>query len=86
MTVTTSRPLVFDRYGDNRTTGSFMLIDPATNFTAGAGMIAERRARRDRRSRRRRRRPNGSRARRATAATEADAIDAVRRVLEEMLT
>jgi sulfate adenylyltransferase subunit 1 len=84
VTVTTSRPIVFDRYGENRTTGSFVLIDPATNFTAGAGMIssavredsaalappaaAERLARAAR-----------------SAATEADAIDAVRRVLEEML-
>jgi sulfate adenylyltransferase large subunit len=39
--VSTSRPLVFDRYTDNRTTGSFILIDPATNFTCGAGMITE---------------------------------------------
>ena len=31
----------FDPYADNRTTGSFILIDPATNFTAGAGMIVE---------------------------------------------
>ena len=38
-TVTTARPLIFDRYGDNRSTGSFILIDSATNFTAGAGMI-----------------------------------------------
>jgi sulfate adenylyltransferase subunit 1 (EFTu-like GTPase family) len=37
--VSATRPLVFDRYSDNRTTGSFILIDPATNFTAGAGMI-----------------------------------------------
>jgi sulfate adenylyltransferase subunit 1 (EFTu-like GTPase family) len=39
VTITATRPLVFDRYADNRTTGSFILIDPATNFTAGAGMI-----------------------------------------------
>ena len=37
--VSTARPLVFDRYADNRTTGSFILIDPGTNFTCGAGMI-----------------------------------------------
>jgi sulfate adenylyltransferase large subunit len=37
--VSTSRPLVFDPYEDNRHTGSFVLIDAATNFTAGAGMI-----------------------------------------------
>ena len=32
-------PLFFDLYADNRTTGSFILIDPITNATAGAGMI-----------------------------------------------
>jgi sulfate adenylyltransferase large subunit len=37
--VSTARPLVFDRYADNRGTGSFILIDPGTNFTCGAGMI-----------------------------------------------
>ncbi|MEQ1758936.1 MAG: GTP-binding protein [Vicinamibacterales bacterium] len=39
VTVSTARPLVFDRYDTNRTTGSFILIDPGTHFTAGAGMI-----------------------------------------------
>ena len=38
--VSTARPLVFDRYLDNRATGSFIVIDPATHFTAGAGMIS----------------------------------------------
>ena len=37
--VSTARPLVFDRYSENRATGSFIVIDPATHFTAGAGMI-----------------------------------------------
>ena len=37
--VTTARPIVFDRYETNRFTGSFIVIDPATHFTAGAGMI-----------------------------------------------
>jgi len=37
--VSASRPLVFDRYRNVRGTGAFILIDPATNFTAGAGMI-----------------------------------------------
>jgi sulfate adenylyltransferase large subunit len=37
--VSTSRPLMFDRYERNRTMGSFILIDPATHFTAGAGLI-----------------------------------------------
>jgi sulfate adenylyltransferase large subunit len=39
--VTTATPLVFDRYADNRATGGFIVIDPATNFTAGAGMIVD---------------------------------------------
>ena len=39
VTVSTSRPLVFDRYDSNRATGSFILVDPGTHFTAGAGMI-----------------------------------------------
>jgi sulfate adenylyltransferase subunit 1 (EFTu-like GTPase family) len=39
--VSTARPIVFDRYTQNRTTGSFILIDPATHFTCGAGMITE---------------------------------------------
>ena len=39
--VSTARPLVFDRYADNRGTGSFILIDPATQFTCGAGMITD---------------------------------------------
>jgi bifunctional enzyme CysN/CysC len=34
-----SEPLVFDAYARNRTTGSFILIDEATNDTVGAGMI-----------------------------------------------
>jgi len=37
--VSVARPLVFDRYSDNRSTGSFILIDPGTQFTCGAGMI-----------------------------------------------
>jgi sulfate adenylyltransferase subunit 1 len=39
--VSTARPIVFDRYAENRGTGSFILIDPATHFTCGAGMITE---------------------------------------------
>ena len=35
----TNRPLFFDAYRRNRATGSFILIDPTTNATAGAGMI-----------------------------------------------
>ena len=37
--LTLTRPLFFDRYADNRATGSFILIDPVTNATAAAGMI-----------------------------------------------
>ena len=37
----TSVPLIFDEYRRNRTTGSFILIDEATNSTVGAGMILE---------------------------------------------
>jgi sulfate adenylyltransferase large subunit len=36
----TSAPLAFDSYASNRRTGSFILIDEATNETVGAGMIA----------------------------------------------
>jgi bifunctional enzyme CysN/CysC/sulfate adenylyltransferase subunit 1 len=36
-----SQPLFFDAYGSNRTTGSFILIDPLTNATVGAAMIRE---------------------------------------------
>ncbi len=32
-------PLFFDSYSSNRATGSFILIDPLTNATGGAGMI-----------------------------------------------
>ncbi|MBI3400324.1 MAG: GTP-binding protein [Acidobacteria bacterium] len=84
VTVTTAQPVVFDRYADNRSTGSFILIDPATNFTAGAGMIAD---------------PLGEApvhveypsaaerlARLARAApSDGDAVEAVRRALEEIL-
>ncbi|HEX8104342.1 MAG TPA: sulfate adenylyltransferase subunit CysN [Solirubrobacteraceae bacterium] len=38
----TSEPLLVDAYRDNRTTGSFILIDEATNFTVGAGMVIQR--------------------------------------------
>jgi bifunctional enzyme CysN/CysC len=34
-----SEPIAFDLYDDNRTTGSFILIDEGTNRTVGAGMI-----------------------------------------------
>lgn len=34
------RPIAFDRYAENRATGAFILIDPATNATVAAGMIS----------------------------------------------
>ncbi|MBT9331803.1 sulfate adenylyltransferase subunit CysN [Acidipila sp. 4G-K13] len=37
--IETSRPLIADAYRENRMTGSFILIDPVDNATAGAGMI-----------------------------------------------
>jgi len=83
--VSTSRPLIFDRYGDNRATGSFILIDPATNFTAGAGMIVDTVGERSAMAAR----PSAAErlARLARAApTDADAVEAIRRALEEILT
>jgi sulfate adenylyltransferase large subunit len=86
VTVTTSRPLVVDSYEQNRGTGSFIVIDPATQFTSGAGMITAMT----------RERAPGAEARPGaaeriaglarSAASDRDAIDAVRRALEEMLT
>jgi sulfate adenylyltransferase subunit 1 (EFTu-like GTPase family) len=35
----TARPLFFDAYSSNHSTGSFILIDPLGNATLGAGMI-----------------------------------------------
>ena len=37
----TGSPLFFDTYRHNRTTGSFILIDPLSNATLAAGMILE---------------------------------------------
>src|SRR5690606_3602954 len=34
-----AEPIAFDPYAENRTTGSFLLIDRFTNATAGAGII-----------------------------------------------
>jgi sulfate adenylyltransferase subunit 1 (EFTu-like GTPase family) len=87
VTVTASRPLVFDAYEGNRATGSFLLIDPATNATAGAGLIVRAVSERH----------GGAKVNDATAAArlalaarsaanDEDAVAAVRRVLEEILT
>ncbi|MBX3012069.1 MAG: sulfate adenylyltransferase subunit CysN [Caldilineaceae bacterium] len=40
--ITTTQPLFFDNYRLNRATGSFILIDPASNTTVAAGMIRRR--------------------------------------------
>jgi hypothetical protein len=37
--IETSRPIFFDAYTENRTTGSFILIDVDSNATVAAGMI-----------------------------------------------
>jgi sulfate adenylyltransferase large subunit len=84
--VSTARPLVFDRYSDNRATGSFILIDPGTQFTCGAGMITA--------PLREAAEAQGApltfaerlahMARRA--ASDQEAAEAVRKALEEMLT
>jgi bifunctional enzyme CysN/CysC len=39
VTLRTTRPLLFDEYRRNRETGSFILVDEATNDTVAAGMI-----------------------------------------------
>ncbi|WFU22127.1 sulfate adenylyltransferase subunit CysN [Bradyrhizobium sp. CB1717] len=38
--LSTDTPVAFDPYGQNRKTGSFIVIDRLTNHTLGAGMIA----------------------------------------------
>jgi len=82
-TVTASRPLVFEPYADNRATGSFILIDPSTNFTAGAGMIVAALPERSAAV------APGVAQRLAAAArgavSEVDAVEAVRALLEEVL-
>ena len=84
VTVTAARPIVFDRYRDSRFTGCFILIDPATNFTAGAGMIASAVHERPASVA-----PPSAAAQLAqiarSAATDADAVDAVRLALEDIL-
>lgn len=39
VTISTNSPLFFDEYRLNRNTGSFIVVDPATNLTVAAGMI-----------------------------------------------
>jgi sulfate adenylyltransferase large subunit len=52
VSIETHKPLFFDGYRKNRTTGSFVLIDAVTNVTLGAGMITERAPAEDRTRRR----------------------------------
>jgi sulfate adenylyltransferase large subunit len=85
VTVTAARPLVFDPYDQNRTTGSFIVIDPATNSTAGAGMIVRGLEENADTTRELAAAVRLARAARSAASEEA-AIDAVRRVLEDILT
>jgi bifunctional enzyme CysN/CysC len=82
--ITAARPLVFDPYSFNRSTGSFILIDPSSNFTAGAGMIVEELADAQRSADRDLAYRVAHAARAATS--QGDAVDAVRAVLEEVLT
>jgi sulfate adenylyltransferase subunit 1 len=86
-TVSTARPLVFDKYEANRTTGSFVLIDPSTHFTAGAGMIVSAVRQGAAPSLQA---PVSAAERLALAArrasSDADAVEAVRKALEEILT
>ncbi len=42
VSIETRQPIFFDAYTKNRTTGSFILIEPITNATVAAGMIRER--------------------------------------------
>jgi bifunctional enzyme CysN/CysC/sulfate adenylyltransferase subunit 1 len=37
--IRTARPLFYDGYATNRLTGSFILIEPGTNATVGAGLL-----------------------------------------------
>jgi sulfate adenylyltransferase subunit 1 len=37
--LTLAQPIVADRYRDNPATGSFILVDEATNGTVAAGLI-----------------------------------------------
>jgi sulfate adenylyltransferase large subunit len=84
VTVTAARPLLFDPYEANRTTGSFIVIDPATNATAGAGMIVQALEEDGRAQRGLEAAQRIARAARAATSEEA-AADAVRRLLEEIL-
>ena len=48
VTLNLLRPIAMDRYGENRGTGAFILVDAETNGTVAAGMVTAASARRDR--------------------------------------
>jgi sulfate adenylyltransferase subunit 1 len=39
VTLRTNKPLITDKYAENRTTGALILVDENTNETVAAGMI-----------------------------------------------
>jgi sulfate adenylyltransferase large subunit len=84
--VTASRPVLFDTYAENRFTGCFIIIDPATNFTCGAGMmglpVREHSGHAIARAGVAERLAQLAR----TAKTDQEAVDALRQALEEILT
>ena len=83
--VATGKPIVFDGYATHHGTGSFIVIDPATSFTAGAGMIvqpARQLVGTTDRLNAAQRLAHVAR----SAANDTDAITAVRQALEEILT
>jgi sulfate adenylyltransferase large subunit len=82
--VSTTLPVMFDRYVDNRGSGSFILLDPASNFTAGAGMISDIVRERSGLASRPSAAERLARVAR-TAANDEEAVEAVRKALEELL-
>lgn len=40
--ISLTRPIYCDEYQKNRQTGAFIIIDPITNFTSGAGLVIDR--------------------------------------------
>ena len=84
LTLTTAAPLALDRYVEHRGTGSFILIDPSTCFTCGAGMIVAPLATRDDRVERLTAAGRLAHAARG-ASSDSEAVAVVQRALEEML-
>jgi sulfate adenylyltransferase large subunit len=84
VTVSATKPIIFDPYQQNRSTGSFILIDPTTHFTAGAGMISEAVLESSTTASRASAAERIARIARA-AGNDADAIEAVRKALEDIL-